>query len=497
MLRKRQLQGGLDNMPLGPLGIGNMTESSANSTGINPALQEFLDNVKKLDSTASKAVLLQEQATQLAQTKPEGFLDKLLSKEGLLKMGLAGGAVALGAPALGAGAALGTLNAADIAAGEAKVAHQKAIEDNQAATDTALQRVDNQQQKMVSLFTSNPEAFAEVDPLTMGTLLTGLEVPVDPVARLNNRRQDVRWKADWDLTIDQLGESTTTQHRAGLVRGLEALRGELFPPDVRAAMTSSLQDKDYLEAVNKEILKMALNEKTGQTGLVALNNAFKDGRGEQLWTILPEITWVEDSGTFSTTREEWKLIERMNTWWADSSVPTEEKLATGGDPTKIADAVFSDEPGFKGVMEKKLTNSDISLGDVWRITQGTSSQLREMKELFDLGDFSGATPEEQNRILQGNVNSQITQVQETLETASVSANEELVRSGASRLAMGTSDTFTAGVYIRMATQAMQNAMANATREDGTVDPAKFEDEFDTQLGIAMQALVKRANSGQE
>lgn len=482
------------------MGIQNKSMSSAlgesGGSNINPALEQALAESKQLKSPAARALALENALAQAQQAEAPSTLDKLKSPRGILSLLLAGGAAAAGAPALGVGMGLGTLSGADLLAREAKQAQMETVEDLQDRVEKAYTRVDNQQQRMVSAFQSMPEAFAGIAPEDLGQLMFGIEAPVDPVMRYRQKKQDERWNKQWDLFLGQMETATTPQRRSNILAGIEGLLGYALPPDLRQAITSNVQGTDYLEDVNKKIVDMALDPRTGLTGLRALNAAFMEGRENQLWTILPQIQWTEEdeTGRFSESEATWKLIERMNEWWQDPNVDPELKLSTGGDPEKIADIVFENEVGFKGVMQKKFGDSGLTVADAFRIYQGANSELVKFGQFQDLGEILTGSPEDRANILRNNTNTTIGQMQQVVEDNAMSAQAEIQVQGSNILRDGTGNRFLPGVYLRVAGEDMRAALEAATNpETGDIDQAAFERLFSQNLAESiaqMKALME-------
>lgn len=477
---------------LSDLGMGGQG-SESNSVGDPDApmvLDQLLAESRKLKSPEARALAIEEAQAKLAATETPSQLDELLKNPvSLLKLLGAGVAAAKGQPGLAAGIGLGTVGKAGQLAAEKKQAKIEQQTQLQEQHEQALERIDKQQARIANIMVANPDALEGIDPVSLGVLITGREMPMDPTSKRMQLLNTEKRKEKYELMVKRLTEATTDQDRRTIVDGIEKHMGWKIPDEVKTAMSREV-DGEYQTTINKNLMQhVFFNPKSGQTGLDAFQRAVDAGEEDQLWKYVGDVAWTEDGNEISIPDETWKLINRINQWWADPSVPQEDKLATGGDLEKIANIVFREEPGSLTLLRSKLSASAPWLTgmDAASIALRTNGQLNQFGQVVGVSEYLGADEEGRADIIRQRTAASIAQADDTRRGAAVANVHEKVTTGATRMSQAVPGYGT-GTYIDFANRAIDRA--SKTLGEGAT-AADFDREYDRILNLYIEELKRR------
>jgi hypothetical protein len=451
-------------------------------------LDQLLAESKQLKSPEARVLAIEEAQNKLAATETPNQLEQLLQDPvSLLKLLGAGVAAAKGAPGLAAGIGLGTIGKAGQLAAEKKAAKAEQTEQLQEQHEQAMQRIDKQQARIANIMVANPESLEGIDPTSLGVLITGREIPMDPTSKRAQALNTEHRQEQYELMVSRLTEATTDQDRRVIVDEIERHMGWKLPDPVKKAMSAEV-DGSYATSVNEALMRdVFFNPKAGQTGLDAFQAAVDAGETDQLWKHAGNVTWTEDASNVSIPDETWKLIEQMNAWWADPTVPMEEKLSTGGDAEKIAQIVFKDQPGSLSLLQSKVSATAPWLTgmDAASIAFRANSKLSSFDQVLGLSEF---TQEGANRpeIMRQRTETAISQTDDARRGAAVANAQDKILTGSQRMAEELGSRYTAGAYI----SATKLAMTRAEKSLGEGATAADFDRAYTQELAKMIAYLK-------
>ena len=442
-------------------------------------LDELLSESKQLKSPEARVLAIEEAQAKLAQTETPSQLEELFKNPvQLLKLVGAGYAAMKGQPGLAGGLALGTLGKAGQLSAEkkaAKIEQQGELADQH---EQAMTRIDKQQNRIANIMVANPDSLAGIDPVSLGVLITGREIPMDPTSKRAQALNTTHRQEQYELMVQRLGKATTDQDRKTIVNEIEAHMGWTLPDPVKKAMSREV-DGSYQQEINESLMThVFFNPKAGQTGLDAFQRAVDAGETDQLWKYAGEVTWSEDPNKISIPDETWKLIDRMNQWWNDPAIPMEQKLATGGDLERIADIVFKDEPGSKSLLQSRLSATAPWLTgmDAATIAARANGKLGQFGQVMDLEKYIDADAQGKDQLTRQRTQAAIQQTDDARRGAAVANAQEKITSGARTLAEESKNVYTAGVYIDLAKKALDYATAKMTDTSTAADFDRFYNE---------------------
>ena len=507
--------------PINPAALGLSTlgfdgqNSESNSVGDQQGpviLDELLSTTRKLQSPEARVAALEQAQAQLAAQETPGGLDALLSKRGLIPGGLALAALIGGNPGMAAGIGLGALQKSQLLAKEAAAEKQQQQIQLQEQHEKALDRLDKSLQRNTTLLTTRPEAFIDpatgrqtIDPVSLGVLTTGREIPLSAVAQAQRNKWSESQDQMYKFFMDRLGSATTDQDRRTIIRGIEELQGWEFPEELRVAVSREVGSNDYLQNIAESVIKdVFLDPRTGDTGFAAFTAARDAGQLDQPWNFLPMVQWTTDEDKVDINQEVWGFIDEMNQWWNDPNVPMSEKLETGGDVVAIAERVFEDRPGSLALLQDKVssTNPWITGEDVVSTYFRLNGNLNQMDEVLSLRDMAGArTPEERQALLQRRTTNTLGQMDTLRRQTAVSGAREAIASGATRLAQAFDNQHSAGTYIDWANAAVQRATQILEKEGLDPTPENFSAAYNRAIEALViterQRMNENANAGSQ
>lgn len=305
---------------LSDFGLSQPSQSSSvdNSFG-GGGLQDLLGSNAILDEAAKSKVL--DEAIAQAQGQPSPSLtDQLKSPGGLLALlgTIAAGAVG-GAPAA-AGFGLGSLSGAS-AATEAKAAQQrKAIDELIKQRDESQKRLADSQTRMATIFNTNPEAFVDpatgeqkIPPEVLGFYMTGTPTEIFATSRRAANRRDTLWDKRYELLTKRLETAPTLDDRKAIVGSLFRLLDFPQDPALAESLAAAPPDKFPVDLANMYM------KYGGETGLNAIIQAGEQGLPLYDPRIAKLIQYRDPDNAGKTTPSDrfLQLAQEINAWSSD------------------------------------------------------------------------------------------------------------------------------------------------------------------------------------
>lgn len=483
-------------MPLDPrlfqglsdFGLSQPSQSS--SVDDSFGLEELLTGNSILDE-AAKAKVLEQALSETQGREVPGVLDRLKSPQGLLALlgTIAAGAVG-GAPAA-AGFGLGSLQNAGVATEAERSQKRAAIDDLTERLEKTQDRLANAQQRVATIFNTNPEAF--VDPVTgeqklspevLGFYATGAPIELFATSRRAAQRRDDMWSKRYDLMTKRLEGAQTREERETILSGLFRLMD--FPQDQELLEAlASAPAEDFPVDMANMYLKYG-----GETGLTAIIQAGE--RGLPLWH--PEIARLiqyrnpdVDGGGKRTPADRFlELVQEINAWSTDPAnldrmreIRTEHgKAGEGAVSTAIAREVLG---GRRGDFDIYMDEAELRTPDVLASQQAMFEQMQKQYQLgigmagIDKTPFvRGMTDEERSAWLWRNAGEAVEAQRQAERDEQAKADLGIANGVVGRLRkdlkVGPAEA------NQFAQEIMRLALTRATRPDGSVDRARFEQE---------------------
>ncbi len=319
---------GKDYLAEGMTDLGQSQPSQSNSVGEdNPALVEFFQNIKGLQSPAARASELQAKRQQLEGTPDASFMDKIGSL--ILPALLAGGAAAGGQPVAGLGALLGGAQGVKTLASEENAAKREMLDQTIEQEEKTLGRIDKMHNRISQLVIANPDAFMDAEgemtlsPQMLGFLSSGREglaLDVSVKRKLDFRNDSKTWNKRWEMAWNGLKQAPDEQEAARWgERVMDLLQ---IPQDTQlhADMVSALNKPDGAEdALNT--LNRAADPESLQGAMLwlnenGMNTPMDDPAG---WAQQLTFNNAGSSGGRITLREEEAIVgaDNIRKWMSD------------------------------------------------------------------------------------------------------------------------------------------------------------------------------------
>ena len=339
------------------------------------------------------------------------------------------------------------------------------------------------------MMVANPDSLEGIDPVTLGVLATGRELPLDPTSKRAQLMNTDKRKYEYELMVQRLGKATTDQDRRTIIDQIETHMGWEMPVELKTAMSHEV-DGDYMKSVNKNLMThVFLNPKTGQTGLDTFTRAAEANDLENLYKYVGDVSWTEEEDSVSIPDETWALINRMNQWWKDPTIDMATKLETGGDLETIAGIVFADEPGSLSLLQSKLSATAPWLTgmDAASIAFRANGQLNQIGQLMEMADFVEGSDEEKDATLRSRTGAAIQQTDDARRGSAVANAGDKIHGGALKASEAVPG-YSAGVYLGIGKKAMDRA-EKLMKENSTA--ADFEREYNKALAALIASLKAR------
>jgi len=236
---------------LGDLGFLKPTQAnSSDDLSKVDMLEQLLAGSSDTFDELGRARVLESKMAQLDSAKKPSILDQLLSPQGLVSLlGTVGAGIA-GGPAAAAGFGIGRLGTVDAAA-EAKLAQtRKAREELAKQHENALDRLDKSRQRFTTLLQAQPELFIDpvtgqqtVSPKLLGFYATGEPVALSPASKRALDKADDSWKKTNDILTDQLANAQTDDDAKKILDAIFVnLDAKNIPEDLKDSLARSRKD---------------------------------------------------------------------------------------------------------------------------------------------------------------------------------------------------------------------------------------------------------------
>jgi hypothetical protein len=487
---------------MGLSGLG-MTQPSASSSVDNAQGQDMLKELlgggnQILDETAKSRVLEQVLAQQNEQPTPTA-LDKLLSPQGLIALlGTLGAGAAGGAPAA-AGFGLGALSNAGVAAEADRAQKRKAIDELEKSLEQSQDRLDKSRNRIATLFNTNPEAF--VDPTTgeqkiapdvLGFYTTGTPVELFATTRRALNRNDDATLRRHNLLTDNLKSVTDPNDRRVVLDAIFQNMGFKAPAELTTTLANATPESITPEVANT-ILKYG-----GSSGLDALIAAGEQHKSPFDPAILRMVRWQDPDVTANKVTPSDRFVQlasEINAWSSDPANLDRMREIRSENESKgesaisiaIAREVLGGRRGdFDVYRDQSGLHDPNDLGAVMQ-------QFKLIQEKYKMGvGLSGIdklpairnmSDEEQNAYFWNlAVDAHEAQIQQQRD-AQAKQDVGLANQAAIRLQkeLGVGPAAAAAAVKAIA----KAALTRATRRDGSVDRAMYEQEYNAAVQEAI------------
>jgi len=477
-------------MGLGNLGLTQPSVSSKVDEASEPdMLGKMLGGPNAIMDDTARAQLLESMLAQTEAAPTSSMLDQLMSPRGLLALLGTGAAGAIGGAPAAAGFGIGALGGAEAATQAELATKRKAIEELNKRYETALDQLDKSRQRVATLFNTNPEAFVDpvtgeqkVSPEVLGFYATGIKMPLFATTRRVMERRDEAWAKRNDLFTTALGKSHSPDEAKKILQGFFINMGYNAPDELTDTLAQSYGTQGWEQSTADSILKYG-----GSSGLDALIAA-----GENGWSLhdprtlrMVEFKNPESSADKITPNDEFlRLANEINAWQADPANlemvrATRAESATAEEfSRKIAQEVLGGREGDLRVYLHEAALKDPSEFN------GIMANYKMLQDKYKLGiGISGIdklpsvrnmTDEEQQQWIWGMAEDAYRAQQQQLRTSQANQDAAMANSTAVRLQKE------AGLGVQQAHAVskaiLDDAMKAATRPDGRVDMARYQQE---------------------
>ncbi len=469
----KDLGGGLSDFNLT---ADNDSTSIGDGAGLNQLLQ-------MLDGLGRGQIEERQRAANLSEKlgNVDSLLDRLKTPKGLAMLAATlglGAAAGPGAAAGFAGGAVGGLQGEEAAE---TAAIKKELEKSEV-------RIEKMQQKFATAFNTNPEQFIDpetgqpvLDARVLGWFMTGDTIPMYPQTRRLLNQRNERWKARMDVLTDALGAATTKSDARNLTGAVLREMQWFDPPtEVVDSMVNAMGSDDFDNAFAATLIRHG-----GQTGIDALIAAGEQGlppyhpeilRGVKFRTessitpsqelnqeFINQIKTVNDFSTSPINAEFMRNVRATNEPEEVTRLVAEQALKNQGQAsidtyTKRVGAMGTDEFG-RLMQAYSIGNSKRKLVDTVRGAQSLRETLNmsdEEYEAFQMRDAQETVEDAKDAALQSAGNQLASQRNDIATTINDS------------LRLGPQGTY------KLVDLVIEAALKNATKPDGSIDRAKFD-----------------------
>jgi hypothetical protein len=470
--------------------FGIDTTAISNATGPlqRGSLADLLQNLAMQPAVEANQL---QQAIQEAQGQQgPSLLQRLLSPAGAL---IAAGSILAGkegglpaAAAFGLGGLKGIENQQILE----EEAQAKAIADLQKQRDDALDRVEKTQQRVSTMFNTNPDAFIDpetgeptVTPETMGLITSGFPIRIFPQTRRKLEEADAAQQARHDVFTEALQNTDNVADARQIIDGMMGNMGWTGVPEgVKDSLARAMGTDNWTPTMANIIAQNATNAPDVFVFAAENKLPLEDYR------VLQRIDWREKALDMPTLAEQnLLLVQRYNEWLQQN--PQEAGEVRRESPTDLdflrgtVDRAFADEPGSGQQLKQFFDVNETEAVALMQSYQEVldSNELASMLAGYkELPAIQNMTDEERARYYM-NMALELTEAkkqellrgQATQDAAWVSSIEQQLRSEFPDLGPGNIAT--------IKTKMFERARDAAVQPDGRVDRARFEQAVQAEM----------------